>query len=411
MATTTMSRTYEYTVRDRTGKMVKGRIEANNPTVVANRLRVMGLAPLSIEEVKNTGLQREIKLPSFGPRVPLKDLAVMSRQMATMIQAGLSLLRALSILAEQTENPELAKILGHVRNDVEAGSALSDAMAREPDVFPPLMLNMIRAGEVGGFLESALLSVANNYEAEVKLRGQIKSAMTYPVIVFIMAILATVGMLLFIVPIFENMFKDLGGQLPAPTQMLVTLSGIMKWLAPAMLVGAIAFASWWRKHKNDEGVRSRVDPLKLRVPIFGPLFKKVAISRFTRNFGTMLGAGVPILQALSVVGETSGNWVIERAVRDVQESVRTGQSLAAPLGNHPVFPPMVVQMISTGEDSGSLEIMLAKISEFYDQEVESTTAQLTSLIEPIMIGVIGLIVGGMVIALYMPMFSIFDLIQ
>jgi type IV pilus assembly protein PilC len=405
------ARTYEYMVRDRYGKLVKGRIEANNPSVVANRLKVMGMAPLAINEVKNTGLQKEIKIPGFGPKVTLKDLAVMSRQMATMITAGLSLLRSLSILSEQTENKEFAKILGHVRNDVEAGSALSDAMAREAEVFPPLMLNMIRAGEVGGFLESSLLSVANNYEAEVKLRGQIKSAMTYPVIVFIMAILATVGMLLFIVPIFEDMFKDLGGSLPAPTQMLVYLSGIMKWLAPVLLVGTVVFAVWWRKHKNDEGIRSKLDPIKLRVPVFGPLFKKVAISRFTRNFGTMLGAGVPILQALGIVGETSGNWVIERAVRDVQESVRTGQALAAPLANHPVFPPMVVQMISTGEDSGSLEIMLEKVSEFYDQEVESTTAQLTSLIEPLMIGVIGLIVGSMVIALYMPMFSIFDLIE
>jgi type IV pilus assembly protein PilC len=405
------ARTYEYTVRDRYGKLVKGRIEANNTTVVANRLKVMGMAPLAIEEVKNSGLQMEIKIPGFGPKVTLKDLAVMSRQMATMISAGLSLLRALSILSEQTENKEFAKVLGHVRNDVEAGSALSDAMAREPEIFPPLMMNMIRAGEVGGFLESSLLSVANNYEAEVKLRGQIKSAMTYPVIVFIMAILATVGMLLFIVPIFENMFKDLGGELPAPTKMLVVMSGIMKWLAPVLLVGTFVFAAWWRKHKNDEGIRSRLDPFKLRVPVFGPLFKKVAISRFTRNFGTMLGAGVPILQALGIVGETSGNWVIERAVRDVQESVRTGQALAAPLANHPVFPPMVVQMISTGEDSGSLEIMLEKVSEFYDQEVESTTAQLTSLIEPLMIGVIGLIVGSMVIALYMPMFAIFDLVK
>lgn len=407
----TAMRTYEYSVRDRQGKLVKGRIEANNTAVVANRLKVMGLAPLSIDEVKTTGLRREIKIPGFGPKVTLKDLAVMARQMATMISAGLSLLRALAILAEQTENPELAKILGHVRNDVEAGSALSDAMARNPETFPPLMINMIRAGEVGGFLESALLSVASNYEAEVKLRGQIKSAMTYPVIVLIMAILAVIGMLLFIVPIFENMFKDLGGQLPAPTQMLVYMSKVMKWLAPVLAVAAVAFASWWRKHRDDEAVRSRVDPFKLRVPVFGPLFKKVAISRFTRNFGTMLGAGVPILQALGIVGETSGNWVIERAVRDVQESVRSGQSLASPLTQHSVFPPMVVQMISTGEDSGSLELMLTKISQFYDQEVEATTEQLTSLIEPLMIGLIGTIIGGMVIALYMPMFSIFDLIH
>lgn len=405
------ARTYEYSVRDRQGKLVKGRIEANNPAVVANRLKVMGLAPLSIDEVQNSGLQREISLPSFGPKVSLKDLAVMTRQMATMISAGLSLLRALSILAEQSENKELAKVIGHVRNDVEAGVSLSDAMGRSPDVFPPLMVNMIRAGEIGGFLESSLLSVASNYEAEVKLRGQIKSAMTYPVVVFCMAIVAVIGMLLFIVPIFEQMFKDLGGALPAPTQFLVLLSGLMKFIVPAMVVFLVVFSVWWRKHKDDEAVRSRLDPLKLKIPVFGPLFQKVAISRFTRNFGTMMGAGVPILQALSIVGETSGNWVIERAVKDVQESVRSGQSLSGPLAQHPVFPPMVVQMIATGEDAGALEIMLAKISEFYDQEVEATTEQLTSLIEPLMIGVIGVLIGGMVIALYMPMFSIFELIQ
>jgi len=405
------ARTYEYSVRDRHGKLVKGRIEANNPGVVANRLKVMGMAPLSIDEVRTTGLQKEVKIPGFGPKVKLKDLAVLSRQMATMITAGLSLLRALAILTDQTENKELAKVMGHVRNDVEAGSALSDAIARNPDVFPPLMVNMIRAGEVGGFLESSLLSVAANYEAEVKLRGQIKSAMTYPVVVFAMAVVAVIGMLLFIVPIFQDMFTDLGGQLPAPTRFLVFLSGVMKWAAPLLVVLGILFNVWWRKHKNDEAVRSRLDPLKLKAPVFGRLFQKVAISRFTRNFGTMLGAGVPILQALSIVGETSGNWVIERAVRDVQESVRTGQSLASPLAQHPVFPPMVVQMISTGEDAGALETMLQKISEFYDQEVEATTAQLTSLIEPLMIGIIGVIIGAMVIALYMPMFAIFDLVK
>ena len=405
------ARTYEYSVRDRHGKLVKGRIEANNPGVVANRLKVMGMAPLSIDEVRTTGLQKEVKITGFGPKVKLKDLAVLSRQMATMITAGLSLLRALAILTDQTENKELAKVMGHVRNDVEAGSALSDAIARNPDVFPPLMVNMIRAGEVGGFLESSLLSVAANYEAEVKLRGQIKSAMTYPVVVFAMAVVAVIGMLLFIVPIFQDMFTDLGGQLPAPTRFLVFLSGVMKWAAPLLVVLGILFNVWWRKHKNDEAVRSRLDPLKLKAPVFGRLFQKVAISRFTSNFGTMLGAGVPILQALSIVGETSGNWVIERAVRDVQESVRTGQSLASPLAQHPVFPPMVVQMISTGEDAGALETMLQKISEFYDQEVEATTAQLTSLIEPLMIGIIGVIIGAMVIALYMPMFAIFDLVK
>lgn len=403
-------RTYEYSLSDKNGKVVKGRIDAQNEAAVANRLRSMGMAPISINEVNSSGLQTEISIPGFSDRVKLKDLAVMARQMATMISAGLSLLRTLSILAEQTESKPLAKVLGQTRNDVETGSSLSESLGRHKDVFPPLMINMIKAGEVGGFLEKSLISVAENYENEVKLRAQIKSAMTYPVMVFIMAILAVVGMLLFIVPVFKKMFEDLGGELPWPTQILVMLSGMMKWMAPVMLVAVIIFAIWWKRHKNDEHVRAVVQPATLRIPIFGPLFQKVAIARFTRNFGTMLGAGVPILQALDIVGETSGNYVIERAVRDIQENVRTGQSLSAPLSRHPVFPPMVVQMISTGEDSGSLETMLQKVSEFYDAEVEATTDQLTSLIEPLMIAILGTIIGGMIIALYMPIFSIFELV-
>jgi type IV pilus assembly protein PilC len=405
-----IARTYEYSIRDGSGKLVKGRIEASNQAAVVNRLRTMGMAPLSIDEVQNTGLQREISIPGLGEKVKLKDLAVMSRQMATMISAGLSLLRSLSILAAQTDNKALGKVLAQVRADVEAGNSLSDGLARHPDTFPPLMINMIKAGEVGGFLEDALKSVAENYESEVKLRAQIKSAMTYPVMVFMMAILAVVGMLLFIVPIFEQMFSDLGGALPVPTQVLVYLSGILKWLGPVLLVAVIAFSVWWGKHKNDDAVRSKVQPFTLRVPIFGALFKKVAIARFTRNFGTMLSAGVPILQALDIVGQTSGNWAIEQAVKDVQESVRTGQSLAGPLANHSVFPPMVTQMVATGEDSGSLELMLKKVAQFYDEEVQATTEQLTSLIEPLMIAILGVIIGGMIIALYMPIFSIFELV-
>lgn len=404
-------RTYEYQVSDRNGKVVKGRIDAQNEAAVANRLRSMGVAPIAINEVVTGGLQTEIKIPGLSDKVSTKDLAIMARQMATMISAGLSLLRTLTILAEQTESKPLQKVLALTRNDVEQGGALSESLSRHPHVFPPLMVNMIRAGEVGGFLEEALISVAENYEKEVKLRAQIKSAMTYPVMVFCMAILAVVGMLLFIVPVFQQMFTDLGGELPLPTQILVMLSGVMKWLAPVLAVATVVFAVWWSRHKNDEAVRSRWQPFMLRLPIFGNLFKKVAIARFTRNFGTMLGAGVPILQALEIVGETSGNYVIELAVRDVQDNVRTGKSLAAPLAQHPVFPPMVVQMVGTGEDSGALETMLKKISEFYDQEVEATTEQLTSLIEPLMIAVLGVIIGGMIIALYMPIFSVMDLVS
>lgn len=405
------TKTYEYAVRDRNGKVVKGRITASNEAAVANRLRQMGLATLSISEVQNTGLNREISFGGLGEKITLKDLSVMARQLSTMITSGLSLLRALAILAEQTESKPLAKVLAQVRNDVEAGTSLSAALSKHPVVFPPLMLNMVKAGEVGGFLDQVLVSVANNFEAEVKLRGKVKSAMTYPVVVFVIAILAVVGMLLFIVPIFQGIFDTLGGELPAPTKILVVLSGLLKWAIGPLVVAILVFVAWWRKHKNDESVRNTVDPFKLRLPVFGLLQKKIAISRFTRNFGTMLHAGVPLLQALDIVGATSGNVVIERATKAVQESVRTGQSLSGPLAQHPVFPPMVVQMMAVGEDTGALDSMLEKISDFYDQEVESTTEQLTSLIEPIMIVFLGSIVGGMIIALYLPIFSVFELIQ
>jgi type IV pilus assembly protein PilC len=328
-----------------------------------------------------------------------------------MINAGLSMLRALTILAEQTDNKELARVLSLVGNDVETGVALSSSLAKYPEIFPPLMVNMCRAGEVGGFLDSVLLQIAQNYESEVKLRGKVKAAMTYPVVVLIMAVLAVIGMLLFIVPTFAEMFDTLGGELPAPTKVLVFLSEAMKILAPILLVAFIAFVVIWRKVKNTARVRNVLDPLKLKIPVFGALFQKIALSRFARNLGTMMSSGVPILQSLEIVSDTTGNVVLARAIRDVQDSVRSGESLAAPLALHPVFPPMVVQMMSVGEDTGALDTMLHKISEFYDQEVESTTESLTALIEPLMIAFLGGIVGSMIIALYMPIFKIFDLIE
>ena len=335
----------------------------------------------------------------------------MSRQFATMINSGLSLLRALSILAEQTENTALGKTLGEVRTEVETGQSLSSALARHPRMFPPLMINMSRAGEVGGFLDAVLLQIADNYEAEVKLRSKIKSAMTYPVVVFAIAILAVVGMLLFIVPIFAGMFDDLGGELPAPTKVLVFLSAALKVAAPVLLVGGIVGAVVWSRVKHTHKVRSVVDPLKLKLPIFGSLFQKIALCRFARNLGTMIRSGVPILQSLDIVAETTGNVVLAKAVHDVQDSVRQGESLAGPLAQHAVFPPMVVQMLAVGEDTGAMDTMLHKISEFYDQEVEATTEALTSLIEPLMIAVLGGIIGAMIVALYMPIFRIFDLIE
>jgi type IV pilus assembly protein PilC len=405
------TKTYEYAVRDSQGKIQKARIEAPNEAAVSQRLRGMGLAPVSIEEVKTSALQKDLSIPGFSDRIALKDVAIMARQMATMIQSGLSLLRALTILSDQTENKALARKIQDVRSDVETGVALSAALSKHPETFPPIMINMVRAGEVGGFLDNVLVSIAENFEASVKLRGKVKSAMTYPIVVFIVAILAVVGMLLFIVPVFASMYTDMGGELPALTQILVTMSDILKvGGAPiAVAIGVTAFL--WSKNKHKPEFREKVEPLYLKAPVFGLLTKKIALARFTRNFGAMLRAGVPIMQALDIVGEASGNIVIERAAKDVKESVRTGNSLAGPLNQHDVFPPMVVQMIAVGEDTGALDQMLEKIAEFYDQEVESTTEALTSLIEPIMIAVLGGIVGFMVIGLYMPIFGIFDLIN
>ena len=402
--------TYQYSVRDRAGKLVQGQIDADSPTAVATKLKSMGYAPLSITAF-NPGMKRELTLPSFGSKVKTKDLAIMSRQFATMINAGLSLLRALVILSEQTENKELAKILVQVSADVEEGQSLSASLAKHPRVFPPLMVNMCRAGEVGGFLDSVLLQIAENYEAEVKLKGKIKSAMTYPVVVFVMAILAVVGMLLFIVPVFSKMFTSLGGELPAPTKVLIFMSTVLKFGTPFLIVFGIAGVIIWNKVKHTPEVRGFIDPLKLKIPVFGDLFAKIALSRFARNLGTMMSSGVPILQALDIVAETTGNSVVGKAVLDVQESVRQGESMTAPLTRHEVFPPMLVQMMAVGEDTGALDAMLHKISEFYDQEVEATTESLTALIEPLMIGFLGGIVGAMIIGLYMPIFKIFDLIK
>lgn len=403
--------TFDYAVRDRAGKLVSGKLDGESQAAVVARLKSMGYAPVSITPA-NSGLKREINIPGLGDKkVKLKDLAVFSRQFATMINSGLSLLRSLSILAQQTEGKHLAKTVALVRDEVESGTSLSAALAKHPDVFPPLMINMCKAGEVGGFLDQVLLQLATNFEAEHKLRSKIKSAMTYPTVVFCVAIIALTVMLLFVVPVFGSIFKSLGGTLPAPTRLLVFLSHALKFVFPFLAVGLVASWQVWRRVKQREKVRRVVDPLKLKVPVFGTLFLKVALSRFTRNLGTMIHAGVPILQALDIVADTTGNILLADAVRDIQASVRQGESLAQPLTQHAVFPPMVVQMISVGEDTGALDAMLAKISEFYDQEVEAMTEALTSLIEPIMIAVIGGMVGSMVVALYLPMFQVYNLVN
>jgi len=400
---------YAYKVKDSRGKFVKGTVAADSQTAVAEKLRSMGYVPLDIHPA-NAGMQRDIKI-GLPRRVKMKDLAVFSRQFATMINAGLSLLRSLTILAEQSENPELRRVLQQVKQDVEAGASVSAAFAKHPKTFPPLVVNMTRAGEAGGFLDTTMRQIAENYEAEVKLRSKIKAAMTYPVVVFVMAILMCVGMLIFVVPVFEDMFEGLGGELPLPTKILVMMSAGIRYVAPALLVVPVAGLWLWRKYGRAERVRNVVDPLKLKLPVFGKLFSKIALARFARTMGTLLASGVPILQSLEIVSESTGSVVISRALRSVQDSVRQGESISGPLSHHAVFPPMVVQMMASGEETGALDEMLHKIAEFYDQEVEATTESLTALIEPLMIAFLGAVVGSMIVALYMPIFKIFDLIQ
>ncbi|MFU8840031.1 MAG: type II secretion system F family protein [Nitriliruptoraceae bacterium] len=412
MATATLTK-YDYQVRDRSGKLVTGQLEADNQAAVASKLASMGYTPLSIDAVKETGLQMEIKIPGLSDRVKLKDLAIFSRQFATMIASGLSLIRALTILHEQTENKALAEVIAEIRNEVESGQSLSAAMAQHPKTFPKLFVAMVRAGEAAGMLDQVLLRVAAMYEADVKLRSKIKSAMTYPVIVLIMAIGLSAAMLIFIVPVFEGMFNDLGGELPLLTRVLVRMSEFMTSPLGAVVFLGVPIGLWfaYKQVRQNEKGRFALDTFKLRVPVFGPLFHKIALSRFARNLSTLLAAGVPILQALEITADTVNSGPISLAVRDVQSSVREGESIHSPLSTHEVFPPMVVQMIAVGEETGNVDGMLTKVADFYDMEIESTTESLTAMMEPLMIGVIGGIVGGMVIALYMPMFAIFDMIQ
>ena len=405
-----MAQAYAFKVRTSEGRVVEGTMEADGEAAVANRLRSQGLIPVQISKQKKDAMKMELHL--LPQKVKLKDVALFARQFATMIGAGLSLLRTLNILAEQTEHPLLAKTIGAIRDDVERGSSLSGSMSKHPKVFSDLFVAMVRAGETGGQLDTVLNRVADNFEADYKLRQKVKAAMTYPVVVAGIAVLLVTIMLLFVVPTFAKMFTGLGGTLPLPTAILMKLSQAAKWLVPLLIVvsivGRIAYK---RGRAASANVRYRTDKLKLKVPIFGDLFQKVALSRFARTLGLLLRAGVPVLQALDIVAQTTGNEVLSRAAKDVKESVRSGETMAAPLARHGIFPPMVVQMIGVGEDTGALDAMLDKVSDFYDQEVESTTESLTALIEPLMIAVLGGVVGSMIVALYMPMFSIFDLIK
>ena len=403
---------YIYRARDAKGKTVKGKLDAQSQSAAISAVKAQGLTPLWIKDNASMGaLNKELDIQLFKRKPKLKDLAVASKQMSVMIGSGVTLLRTLEIVSEQTSNKDLAKAFAEVFREVGQGSSFSAALDRRSDVFPPLMANLVRVGESGGFLDQALESVADNFETELKLQQKVKGAMAYPVVVMCVAVLSVTAMLLFVVPTFESLFAGFGSELPVPTQMLVSMSkSAVIWL-PILILLIIGLSLWYSKNKNEENVRKAVDTFKVKVPVFGQLFRKVAIARFSRNMAIMLSAGVPMLQAITLVSKVSNNWVIEHALLEAEDSVRNGRPFAQPLEQHEVFPPMVTQMVAVGEDSGALDKMLQSIAEFYNREVETAADQLTSMIEPLLIVFVGGIIGSMVVALYLPIFSMVTAIQ
>jgi type IV pilus assembly protein PilC len=407
-----MAETYQYKVRDKQGKVLEGSLEADSTTLVANKLRQMGYVPLAIDKKGGAGLQKDLRIPGFGGgKVKLKDLAVFNRQFATMIDSGLSLLRSLNILAEQTESKALAAIINEVRQDVEKGASLSQAMGRHPKAFSRLYIAMVRAGETGGVLDQTLLQLADTLEKQVELKHKIKSAMTYPVAVLALVLLIVTAMLLFIVPMFKGLYADLGGTLPFPTRLLLLVSSVMVKAFPILLIAMGIAVFLFKRWIETEKGRAIFDAFKLKVPVFGKLVHKTALTRFSRTLASLLRSGVPILESLEITSDTVGNTVASKAVKDVQEGVKQGEPIAKRMAEHKIFPPMVVQMLAVGEETGAVDTMLDKMGEFYEQEVEATVNALTSLLEPALIVVLGGAVGGMVVSLYMPMFNIIKLIK
>ena len=407
-----MTQTFTYKARDRGGQLVSGKLQGDTAALVAGKLRDQGYIPVSVKGGAAAGTgKKELKIPGFGGKVKKKEVVVFSRQFATMINAGISLLRSLSILADQTENKELARILGDVRNDVEGGASLSAALARHPKAFDRLFVSMVRSGETGGMLDSVLLRMATTLEKQVELKRKVKSAMTYPVVVGALIVLIVGGMILFIVPMFKGMYVELGGTLPLPTRILLGISSAVTGkFYLVMLFSGGAVYGWKRWLKTTAG-RKRWDTVKLRLPVFGSLVHKTLLARFARTLGALVRSGVSILDALDLAADTAGNAVMAAALEDTKTAVSQGEPMSRPLESHPVFPGMVVQMLAVGEETGALDELLDKIADYYDSEVSSTVDALTSLIEPLLIVGMGLSVGGMVIALYLPMFNIVNLLE
>ena len=407
-----MALTFDYKVRDRSGSLVEGQLEGDSMALVIRRLREMGYMPISVTPKSQVNLKTEIKIPGISDRVKLREVAVMTRQLSTMVDSGLSVVRSLSILASQVENKELARVLNEVRLDLEHGSSLSAACTKYPRVFSHLFCTLVAAGEIGGNLDEVLDSLATTMEKQANLNRTIKSAMTYPAVVLCVMLLIFTAMLVFIVPVFKNLFASLGGKLPFPTLILIKISSILTslwaFVVIAVIIGIIVAIRKWIA--TDEG-RRRWDKMMLKPPIFGPLFHKVALARMTGSLASLIGSGVPILESLDICADVSGNRTVGDVLLEAKNGVREGRPLADPLREHEdVIPPLVVQMIEVGEQTGALDGMLRKVGEFYDQEVEVTVNNLTALLEPLLTVVMGAMVGAMVICLYLPMFDYIKLV-
>ncbi len=401
--------TFNYKAIDQRGSQAIGKIDGDTKAAVAATLRNQGFTVLDLNEVKQGFGQIQI-----GGRIKPKDLTVFSRQFATMVNSGLSMLRCLYVLEEQTTNKKFAQVISEIRADVEAGISLSDALEKHPRVFSRLYVSMVRAGELGGILDEVLNRLAEQLEKEDSIRRAVKSAMVYPIVIGSFAILVLIGMVMFLIPIFAGMYKDLGdAKLPLLTRIMVNVSSIFRsWWGLVVLVVIIALVWGLRRLKRTERGTMVWDRIKLRVPMgIGEIVRKLAVARFSRTLGTLITSGVPILQAIEITGQAAGNAVIEKAMIDVQQSVKEGQSITKPLESVAVFPPMVTQMISVGEETGSLDAMLSKIADFYEDEVNASIKSLTSILEPILMLGVGAIVGVVVISMYLPIFNMMNIVK
>jgi type IV pilus assembly protein PilC len=402
--------TYAFKALDLSGGPSKGEIEASDKQAVASQLRSRGLIVVDIEEQSpaNAG-----DILARFKKIKADELVIATRQLATMVQSGMSLLRALYVIEEQTENEKLRDVWISVRKDVEAGVALSEALRRHPNVFNELYVAMVQAGETGGILDQTLVRVATQLEKDAALRRQIKAAMVYPSLIGGFAFVVLFALVTFLVPVFEKIFKDFGGDLPPITKFTVFLSHLFtrRWY----VMFAVIFAVVWlfRYWKNTERGQIQWDTIKLKFPMqIGDIVQKVALARFSRTFSGLIAAGVPMLEAIDITGKTSGNKVIEKAMDDVRESVKKGGSLTQPMTRVPeAFPVMVTQMIGVGEETGALETMMTKVADFYEEQVDAAVKALTSILEPVMIVIVGAIVGFIVISMYLPMFKVYDQIK